>query len=122
MATYPTISPTTARTPAPASPSPNSSVTLPASRVTPTTYIFNDGALNRIGYDLLERDRVSDAITVFQLNAEEYPKVANVYDSLAEAYAKAGNRRLAIENYKRSLELDLKNQNAIDHLKDLEKP
>jgi predicted Zn-dependent protease len=78
--------------------------------------------LNRIGYDLLERDRVSDAITVFQLNAEEYPKVANVYDSLAEAYAKAGNRRLAIENYKRSLELDLKNQNAIDHLKDLEKP
>ena len=78
--------------------------------------------MNRIGYDLLERDRVSDAITVFQLNAEEYPKVANVYDSLAEAYAKAGNRRLAIENYKRSLELDLKNQNAIDHLKDLEKP
>ena len=78
--------------------------------------------MNRIGYDLLERDRVSDAITVFQLNAEEYPKVANVYDSLAEAYAKAGNRRLAIENYKRSLELDPKNQNAIDHLKDLEKP
>ena len=85
-------------------------------------YIFNDGALNRIGYDLLERDRVSDAITVFQLNAEEYPKVANVYDSLAEAYAKAGNRQLAIENYKRSLELDPKNQNAIDHLKELEKP
>ena len=91
-------------------------------RSSSTKYIFNDGALNRIGYDLLERDRVSDAITVFQLNAEEYPKVANVYDSLAEAYAKAGNRRLAIENYKRSLELDPKNQNAIDHLKDLEKP
>ena len=91
-------------------------------RSSPTKYIFNDGALNRIGYDLLERNRVSDAITVFKLNAEGYPKVANVYDSLAEAYAKAGNRRLAIENYKRSLELDLKNQNAIDHLKDLEKP
>jgi len=91
-------------------------------RSSSTKYIFNDGALNRIGYDLLERDRVSDAITVFQLNAEEYPKVANVYDSLAEAYAMAGNRRLAIENYKRSLELDPKNQSAIDHLKELEKP
>jgi CubicO group peptidase (beta-lactamase class C family) len=91
-------------------------------RSSSTKYIFNDGALNRIGYDLLERDRVSDAITVFKLNAEEYPKVANVYDSLAEAYAKAGNRQLAIENYKRSLELDPKNQNAIDHLKELEKP
>jgi CubicO group peptidase (beta-lactamase class C family) len=91
-------------------------------RSSSTKYIFNDGALNRIGYDLLERDRVSDAITVFQLNAEEYPKVANVYDSLAEAFAKAGNRQLAIENYKRSLELDPKNQNAIDHLKELVKP
>lgn len=91
-------------------------------RSSSTKYIFNDGALNRIGYDLLERDRVSDAITVFKLNAEEYPKVANVYDSLAEAYAKAGNRQLAIENYKRSLELDPKNQNAIDRLKELEKP
>jgi CubicO group peptidase (beta-lactamase class C family) len=91
-------------------------------RSSSTKYIFNDGALNRIGYDLLERDRVSDAITVFKLNAEEYPKVANVYDSLAEAYAKAGNRQLAIENYKRSLEIDPKNQNAIDHLKELEKP
>ena len=91
-------------------------------RSSSTKYNFNDGALNRIGYDLLERDRVSDAITVFKLNAEEYPKVANVYDSLAEAYAKAGNRQLAIENYKRSLELDPKNQNAIDHLKELEKP
>ena len=91
-------------------------------RSSSTKYMFNDGALNRIGYDLLERDRVSDAITVFKLNAEEYPKVANVYDSLAEAYAKAGNRQLAIENYKRSLELDPKNQNAIDRLKELEKP
>ena len=91
-------------------------------RSSSTKYIFNDGALNRIGYDLLERDRVSNAITVFKLNAEEYPKVANVYDSLAEAYAKAGNRQLAIENYKRSLELDPKNQNAIDRLKELEKP
>jgi len=91
-------------------------------RSSSTKYMFNDGALNRIGYDLLERDRVSDAITVFRLNAEEYPKVANVYDSLAEAYAKAGNRQLAIENYKRSLELDPKNQNAIDRLKELEKP
>ena len=47
-------------------------------RSSSTKYNFNDGALNRIGYDLLERDRVSDAITAFKLNAEEYPKVANV--------------------------------------------
>jgi hypothetical protein len=30
--------------------------------------------------------------------------------------------QVAIQNYKRSLELDPKNQGAIDHLKELEKP
>ena len=85
-------------------------------------YDFNEGVLNRLGYDLLEKDRASDAITVFKLNLEEYSKSANAYDSLAEAYAKAGNKQLAIENYKRSLELDPKNQGAVDHLKELEKP
>jgi len=85
-------------------------------------YEYNEGVLNSLGYDLLEKDRVSDAITIFKLNVEEYPKSANVYDSIAEAYAKAGNKQLAIENYKRSLELDPKNQAAIDHLKELEKP
>ncbi len=85
-------------------------------------YEYNEGVLNSLGYDLLEKDRVSDAITIFKLNVEEYPKSANVYDSIAEGYAKAGNKQLAIENYKRSLELDPKNQGAIDHLKELEKP
>jgi len=85
-------------------------------------YEFNENALNRLGYDLLDKDRVSDAITIFKLNVEEYPKSANVYDSLGEAYAKADNKQLAIESYKHSLELDPKNQSAIDHLKELEKP
>jgi tetratricopeptide (TPR) repeat protein len=40
---------------------------------------------------------------------------------VAEAYAKAGNKALAIENYKRSLELDPNNQSAIEHLKELQK-
>ena len=89
--------------------------------VTPPKYDFNEGLLNRLGYDLLEKDRVSDAITILKLNAEEYPKSAGVYDSLGEAYAKAGKKQLAIEAYKRSLELDPKNQSAMDHLKELEK-
>ena len=49
----------------------------------------------------------------------EFPKSSNVYDSLGEAYAKAGNRELAIQNYKRAIELDPKNTNAIDVVKRL---
>jgi CubicO group peptidase (beta-lactamase class C family) len=85
-------------------------------------YEFTENALNRFGYDLLNKDRVSDAIKVFKLNVEEYPKSANAHDSLGEAYTREGAKQLAIESYKRSLDLDPNNQSAIDHLKALEKP
>jgi cytochrome c-type biogenesis protein CcmH/NrfG len=37
----------------------------------------------------------------------------NTYDCLGEAYLKAGNKELAIKNYKKSLELNPKNDNAM---------
>jgi CubicO group peptidase (beta-lactamase class C family) len=83
-------------------------------------YDFNEEQLNQLGYVLLQQNRNADAIAIFKLNVEEYPKSGNVYDSLAEAYAKNGQKQLSIENYKKSLELDPKNQNAADRLKELE--
>lgn len=41
-----------------------------------------------------------------------FPGSWNEYDSLGEAYLKAGKKELAIENYKNSLELNPKNANA----------
>src|SRR5215469_2632068 len=79
-------------------------------------YDFNENALNRLGDDLLEKDRTQEAITVLKLNAEEYPKSARVFDTLGEAYTKAGDKQLAIEAYKHSLEISPENQNAIDRL------
>jgi len=35
-----------------------------------------------------------------------FPKLANTWDSLAEAYWKAGRREKAIEYYKKAIELD----------------
>jgi len=60
-----------------------------------------------------------EALEIFKLNVFLYPDSANVYDSVAEAYAVNGNRELAIKNYKRSLELDPKNTNAAQQLKKL---
>jgi len=37
---------------------------------------------------------------------QEYPKSANTYDSLGEAYLKMGQKDLAIRNYETSLRLD----------------
>jgi len=78
-----------------------------------------EGTLNVLGYTLMRSGQVQDAIAIFQRNVHEYPKSANVYDSLAEASMKAGQKDLAIENYEMSLQLDPKNQNAIDTLKKL---
>ena len=89
-------------------------------RSNPNGYDFDEGALNQLGYMLLEKGRNADAIAIFKLNVEEYPKSGNVYDSLAEAYAKDGQKQQAIANYRKSLELDPKNQNAADKLKELE--
>jgi cytochrome c-type biogenesis protein CcmH/NrfG len=41
-----------------------------------------------------------------------YPESANTYDSLGEAYMTNGEKELAVQNYKRLLDLDPNNQNA----------
>jgi cytochrome c-type biogenesis protein CcmH/NrfG len=79
----------------------------------------DEGTLNGLGYMLLSADKTSDAIAVFQRNVHEYPQSGNVYDSLGEAYMKAGQKELAIQNYEKSLQLDPKNQNAVEMLKKL---
>jgi tetratricopeptide (TPR) repeat protein len=73
---------------------------------------INEGTLNNLGYRLLGNNKIRDAIEIFKLNIEIYPNYANGYDSLGEAYMKAGENELAIQNYQRSLELDPGNDNA----------
>lgn len=80
---------------------------------------LNEGTLNGLGYMLLSFGKTSDAIAVFQRNVQEYPQSGNVYDSLGEAYMKAGQKELAIQNYEKSLQLDPKNKNAVEMLKKL---
>ena len=77
--------------------------------------------LNEWAYRMMNGGgKPKEALEIFKLNVFLYPNSANVYDSVAEAYAINGNRELAIKNYKRSLELDPKNSNAAQQLKKLE--
>ena len=75
--------------------------------------------LNALGYQLLFSGMHSDAVQVLRKNVEEYPQSSNVYDSLAEAYMKVGQKDLAIQNYEKSLQLNPKNDNAVEQLKKL---
>ena len=73
--------------------------------------------VNGWGYELVEKGKLQEAIGIFKLNVSLYPKGANTYDSLAETYERVGNRKLAIENYKRALTLNPENINAAEFLK-----
>ncbi len=48
--------------------------------------------LNNAGYAFLAGGKVDEAIQIFELNTKFFPESFNVWDSLAEAYAKAGKK------------------------------
>ncbi len=85
----------------------------------PGIILFDEQEINSRGYLFLQNDKVKDAIEVFKLNTIAYPESWNVYDSLGEAYLKDDQKDLAIKNYKKSLELNPDNTNAVKVLKDL---
>jgi FKBP-type peptidyl-prolyl cis-trans isomerase len=79
----------------------------------------SESDMNGWGYRLLRNRQTREAIEVFKLNVEAYPKSANVYDSLAEAYMVSGDTQAAIENYNKALELDPQLESARRMLKTL---
>lgn len=88
----------------------------------PKVYDFGEPELNQLGYQLMQAKKLKEAIEIFKLNVEAYPQGFNTYDSLGEAYMMSGNTELAIQNYKKSLELNPQNTGAVDMLKRLERP
>ena len=68
---------------------------------------------------MLNLNRIKDAVLVLESNTQLFPKSANAYDSLGEAYMKNSNKERAMENYQKSLELDPRNENAKEMLKRL---
>ena len=87
-----------------------------------SNYNLDEDELNALGYQLVKANKFRQAIRIFQLNVEAYPNSGNTYDSLGEAYMDDGNKPQAIANYKRSLQLNPGNNNAIKMLQKLNAP
>ena len=88
----------------------------------PNGYDFSEQEFIGLGYALLHMKKIPEAIEIFKLSVEAYPESYNTWDSLAEAYMDHGDKELAIQNYKKSLEVDPKNANAVNKLKQLTAP
>ena len=77
-----------------------------------SSYNVSEDALNNFGYNLMNKNKMEDALKVFMLNTELYPKSANTYDSLGECLLKLNRKEEGLKAYQKSLELNPKNENA----------
>ncbi len=83
-------------------------------------YDFGERSLNAFGYELLGEGDHEGAIAVFRLNTSQFPQSGNVWDSLAEGYLTAGKNELAEIYYRKAVEVDPQNDNALKKLRELE--
>ena len=81
-------------------------------------YNIDDAAdLNIMGYFLMNRDRLDEALAVFKFNLHLYPHVANCYDSLAECFMNRNENEQAIKYYKLAYEKIPSDTSATDEFK-----
>ncbi|HTJ50031.1 MAG TPA: DUF2911 domain-containing protein [Cyclobacteriaceae bacterium] len=74
--------------------------------MTEAVAMANEAELNIYGYQLMGQGDVDKAIEMLALNTQRFPKSANTWDSLGEAYATKGDKKNAIINFKKSLSLN----------------
>lgn len=84
-----------------------------------TLYDINENEINLLGYQLLQENRINEAIEVFKKNTETFPSSSNAYKSLGESYISYGKQELAILSFKKSLEIDPKNSDLAQMMKPL---
>lgn len=82
-------------------------------------YFYTENEMNWAGYELLQAGKANEAATLFKINVDKFPNSFNTYDSYAEALLAAGDKKGAIENYKKSLKLNPGSKSGIKHLNDL---
>lgn len=83
------------------------------------TLAWSETELNDWGYRLLSTERAKDALAIFQLVVQKFPRSANAEDSLAQAYRAIGDSKAAELHYQRVLQLDPGNAGALRHLAEL---
>ncbi|MFH0761235.1 MAG: alpha/beta hydrolase-fold protein [Bacteroidota bacterium] len=85
----------------------------------PDKKYFDEKEMNYAGYRFLNKGMVIEAIEIFKMTAEIFPESFNSWDSLGEAYMKKSDKTNAKKSYKKSLELNPRNENAAKMLEQL---
>lgn len=83
-------------------------------------YYVNERGFNSIAYGLLAAKAIKEAIEILEVGIIEFPEASNLYDSLGEMYLAYGNKKKALENYKKSVELNPNNLSGKKTIEELE--
>jgi len=78
----------------------------------------DEAYINGLGHFFMSRKQLKKSEEFFKLNIANYPKSFNAYDALADFYAANGEKKKAIENYKKSISLnkDSKSNGKLEQL------
>jgi beta-lactamase regulating signal transducer with metallopeptidase domain len=68
-------------------------------------HYFKEAEFNSLGYDLMNKGMLEEAIIVLRLNVKTYPDSWNVYDSLGEALVQQGDYQSALKYYRQSVKM-----------------
>jgi len=79
-------------------------------------FVLMEDEVNTWGYQLVEQNKINEALEVFKLNTLLFPNSWNVYDSYDETLESIGKQKEAIINYRKSLELNSENVTARKYL------
>jgi len=86
-------------------------------------YNFGEVSLKAFGQELSAQNDTDGALAVWHLNTTQFPQSSEAWSTLAEGYLGAGKKTLAEIYYRKALELDPANDDALEELRKLaEKP
>jgi hypothetical protein len=68
--------------------------------------VSTENELNLYGYQVMNQGDIDKAIEIFTLNTKRHPESANVWDSLGEGYVNKGDKKDAIDSFKKSLSMN----------------
>jgi imidazolonepropionase-like amidohydrolase len=75
-------------------------------KANPSADLVSEESVNGLGYALMNKKMHAHSVAVLAMNTQRFPKSANTWDSLADAFAHAGDVPSAVKNYQKALEVD----------------
>jgi hypothetical protein len=74
-----------------------------AKRVLTLAETAGETSINQFGYELMNENDMPTALEIFKINLKRHPDSWNAYDSMGEAFGKAGDNKQSLSNYKTAL-------------------